>query len=84
MDGEAYVHADLRGLPPIYIQACDAELLIDLIQAFARQAQEQGASVSLEVWKQMNHNFQAYGTLTPQSSEALKRIGEVIHQVISA
>jgi len=75
------VHADLRGLPPIYIQAGEAEILIDMIRTFARKAKEQGASVSLEVWKQMNHDFQAYGTTMQQSKEALQRIGEVIQQV---
>ena len=76
------VHADLSGLPPIYIQAGDAEILIDMIQVFVRKAQEQGARISLEVWKQMNHVFQAYGPLTPQSKEALQRIGEVIQQAM--
>jgi acetyl esterase/lipase len=75
------VHADLRGLPPIYIQAGEAEILIDMIRAFARKAQAQGAAVSLEVWEQMNHDFQAYGTIMQQSKEALQRIGEVIQQV---
>jgi acetyl esterase/lipase len=75
------VHADLRGLPPIYIQAGNAELLIDMIRMFVRKAQAQGASVTLEVWEQMNHVFQAYGTITRQSKEALHRIGEVIQQV---
>jgi acetyl esterase/lipase len=74
------VHADLRRLPPIYIQAGDAELLIDMIRAFAGKAQEQGASVSLEIWKQMNHVFQAYGPIAQQSKEALQRIREVIQQ----
>jgi monoterpene epsilon-lactone hydrolase len=78
------VHADLRGLPPIYIQAGDAELLIDMIRVFAGKAKAQGASVSLEVWKHMNHVFQAYGPITQQSKEALQRIGEVIQQVRGA
>jgi acetyl esterase/lipase len=32
--------ADLRGLAPIYIQAGEAEILYDMIQAFADKAQE--------------------------------------------
>ncbi len=76
------VHADLRGLTPIYIQAGDAEILIDMIRMFVRKAQEQGTPISLEVWKQMNHVFQAYGMITPQSKEALQRIGEVIQQAM--
>ena len=75
------VHAALRELPPIYIQAGDAELLIDMIRAFARRAKAQGATVFLEVWKHMNHDFQAYGTMMPQSREALQRIGAMIRQV---
>src|SRR5690348_15445313 len=74
------VHADLRGLPPIYIQAGDAELLIDMIREFADKAKLQGASVSLEEWKHMNHVFQAYGPMIQQSREALQRIAEVIEQ----
>ena len=76
------VHGDLSGLPPIYIQAGDAEILIDMIWEFASKAQKQGAQITLEEWKQMNHVFQAYGTFTPQSKEALQRIGEVIKQVM--
>jgi epsilon-lactone hydrolase len=75
------LHADLRGLPPIYIQAGEVEILIDMIRAFERRAQEQGAPVSLDVWKQMNHDFQAYGATMRQSREALQRIREVIEQL---
>ena len=44
------VRADLRGLPPIYIQAGRAEILYDSIQAFADQARGQEADVVLESW----------------------------------
>lgn len=71
------IHADLNGLPPIYIQSGSAEILHDMIRAFADQAREQGAKVTLEVWQNMNHDFQAYGDLVPESGAALARIGEV-------
>jgi epsilon-lactone hydrolase len=72
------LYADLKGLPPIYIQAGDAEILIDMINLFVEKAQGQGAAVTLETWKAMNHVFQAYGPLIPQATEALKRLGEFI------
>jgi acetyl esterase/lipase len=72
------VHADLAGLPPIYIQVGDAELLIDMIRVFADKAQ--GACVCLEVWTHMNHAFQAYGPIIQQSQQALQRISQVIEQ----
>ena len=70
------VWADLRGLPPIYIQAGGAEILYDSIQAFADRARKQGADVVLETWKNMNHVFQMFGPDVPQSAEALRRLGK--------
>src|SRR5437868_4402795 len=70
--------ADLRGLPPIYMQAGRAEILFDSIQAFADRAKAQGADVVLETWEDMNHDFQLFGNDAPQSIEALRRIGKII------
>jgi len=70
--------ADLRGLPPIYIQAGRVEILYPSIQVFADRAQQQGADVVLETWENMNHDFQMFGLDSPQSAEALRRIGQVI------
>jgi epsilon-lactone hydrolase len=78
------VRADLRGLPPIYMQAGRAEILYDSIQAFAERGKNQGAEVVLETWEDMNHDFQIFGPDAPQSAEALLRIGEVIDARIKA
>jgi acetyl esterase/lipase len=72
------VNADLRGLPPIYIQAGGSEILLGSIQAFVERGKEQGADITLELWPTMNHDFQSFGYDVPQSAEAIKRIGEVI------
>lgn len=72
------VRANLRGLPPIYVQAGAAEILYDSIAAFADAARRQGVEVVLEAWEDMNHVFQLFGQDAPQSAEALRRIGEVI------
>lgn len=76
------LQADLLGLPPIYIQAGSVEILYDMIQAFYKKAQAQGANVRLDVWQNMNHDFQAFGDLIPQSKEALMQIGQVINEII--
>ena len=72
--------ADLTGLSPIYIQAGRAEVLYNSIQAFADRAQKQGANILFESWEDMNHDFQIFGLDSPQSAEALRRIGEVIEE----
>jgi epsilon-lactone hydrolase len=70
--------ADLRGLPPIYIQAGGGEILYHSIRAFADRAKSDGADVVLETWEDMNHVFQMFGPDVLQSAEALRRIGEVV------
>jgi acetyl esterase/lipase len=75
-------YADLRGIPPIYIQAGRAEILYDSIAAFASRAKSQGADVVLDSWADMNHDFQMFGYQVPQSAEALRRLGEVINRHI--
>ena len=72
------VLADLRGLPPIYVQAGRCEILFESIQAFAEAAERQGANVTLDAWDDMTHDFQLFGPDAPQSAEALCRISEVI------
>jgi epsilon-lactone hydrolase len=76
------LRADLRGLPPIYIQAGRAEILYPSIQAFAERAQQQGADVVLDSWEDMTHVFQMFGLDSPQSAEALRRIGQVIDATV--
>jgi epsilon-lactone hydrolase len=72
------VNADLRGLPPIYIQAGGSEILLPSIQMLVDRAKEQGSDVVLDTWPAMNHDFQLFGYDVPQSAEAIKRIGEMI------
>jgi monoterpene epsilon-lactone hydrolase len=76
------INARLDGLPPLYIQAGGAEILIDQIKAFEVQAKADGARIQLEVWKNMIHDFQAFNTLIPEGRQAIERIGEVFMQHI--
>jgi len=85
--GEACVSPltiDTKGFPPLYIQAGGAEVLRDQILEFAARAREQGAQVRLDVFPDMVHEFQAFDRYTPQSREALKRLGRMIDDVMDA
>ncbi len=74
------VHADLRGLPPIYLQAGGLEIFIDMIRSFHEKAKAQGVDIEMDVWESMNHVFQAYGEQLPEAVEAMQRIAMVVHQ----
>jgi acetyl esterase/lipase len=72
------IYQDLTGLAPMYLQAGEKEILVDMIRDFAREAKSQGADVRLDVWKDMTHDFQAFGDMLAQSAEALARFGQEI------
>ena len=49
------LHADLKGLPPFYVQVGSKEVLLDDSRIFAKRAAEAGVKVMLEVGKGMFH-----------------------------
>jgi acetyl esterase/lipase len=72
------IRQDFRGLAPIYLQGGGRECLIDMIRDFARAVSVQGCEVSLDVWPEMVHDFQAHGTTRPESADAIGRIAAAI------
>jgi monoterpene epsilon-lactone hydrolase len=69
---------DYKDLAPIYLQAGGREILHDMICDFAKKQKERGADVALDVWPDMPHDFQAFDTLKPSSTQAVGRICTVI------
>lgn len=78
------INGRLDGLPPLYIQAGGAEVLIDQIKAFELQAKADGARVQLDVWEHMPHDFQAFGARIPENRQAFEKLGEVFRHHIPA
>lgn len=72
------IFQDFRGVSPIYLQAGGKEILVDMIREFARDLAQQGASIRLDTWEHMTHEFHAYGDHLPESSEALEFIRKAI------
>ena len=72
------IHATLAGAAPIYLQAGEKEILVDMIRDFADAARAQGVDAVLDVWPHMTHEFQAYGSMLPESRDALARLARVV------
>ena len=53
-------YADLQGLPPLLVQVGTAEVLLDDSLRLADRAKEAGVDVTLEVWDDMPHVWQAF------------------------
>jgi acetyl esterase/lipase len=74
------LYADLHGLPPLLIQAGDAEILRDDSTRFAAAAQAAGVDVTLEVWPEMPHVWHAFAGLVPEADQAVQRIGRWLRE----
>jgi acetyl esterase/lipase len=74
----APLYADLSGLPPLLIQVGTAETLLDDSQRIAERARKASVDVTLEVWDDMIHVFQAFAPILPEGQQAIDKIGEYL------
>jgi epsilon-lactone hydrolase len=70
------LEADLRGLPPALIQVGEAEVLLSDSTAIAERLGAAGSPVTLEIWPEMFHVFQARFKMLTPAREAIARVGE--------
>ena len=75
------INWDFSGMAPVYMQAGGRENLRDMIVDFAQVQSEIGASVLLDLWDDMPHNFQAGDSLHVSSAQALRRISGAVQAV---
>ncbi len=66
------VNADLRGLPPLLIQAADREALRDDARRLAEVADEAGVKVTVELIPDTVHSFVLFDFL-PETHSALEQ-----------
>ena len=74
------IYGDLKGLPPILIQVGTAELLLDDSLNFAKRAKEAGVDITLDIWEDMPHVFQAFAAFAPEGQQGIDKIGEFIQK----
>jgi len=67
------LYADLKGLPPLYIQVGGDELLLDDSTVLAERAREAGVDVRIDIFPEMQHTFQMAVGRAPESTEAVGR-----------
>ena len=66
--------ADLRGLPPIYIQTGADETLLDDSRKLADLARRAGVEVTLDIVPEMQHVFQFLAGTAPEADQAIGRL----------
>eukprot|EP01104_Vermistella_antarctica_P017135 TRINITY_DN6020_c0_g2_i1.p1 TRINITY_DN6020_c0_g2~~TRINITY_DN6020_c0_g2_i1.p1 ORF type:complete len:442 (-),score=62.86 TRINITY_DN6020_c0_g2_i1:82-1359(-) len=76
------LYGDYRNLPPLLIQVGECETLLDDSVHLARQARRHGVDVTLEIYEDMIHVFQAFKQIdsTGKADKAIKQIGQFVQQ----
>jgi epsilon-lactone hydrolase len=65
------LYADLKDLPPLFIQAGSTEVLLDDARRVADRATQAGVTVEFEVWPKMPHGWQLWVPFLPEARGAL-------------
>ncbi|MHA2036994.1 MAG: alpha/beta hydrolase [Promethearchaeota archaeon] len=76
------IYADLKDLPPLLIQVGSAEIILDDSTRLADKAKAAGVDVTLDVWEDMIHVFQAFALWTPEGAQAIDKIGVFIKKLM--
>jgi monoterpene epsilon-lactone hydrolase len=70
---------DLSGLPPMLIEAGEDEPLLDDAASLAGRVGAAGAEVTLNIWPDLVHVFQAFPPeIVPEAGESIAGIGEFL------
>ena len=72
------VFADVEGLPPMFIQVGDDEILLSDSERFTDACIAAGIAVELEIWPEMWHMFQMFVGKMPEARHAVNKIGQYI------
>ncbi|MBA6412010.1 alpha/beta hydrolase [Parahaliea sp. F7430] len=75
------IRGNLAGLPPILIQASEAEMLLDDSRRYVAKAQAAGSPVELQTWPHMVHVWQMFTPELPEAEEAYDKLLEFLQRV---
>ena len=76
------INGDFTGLPPMYIQVSDSELLLDDSLRLARRAHTFDVDVTVDLWHRVPHVWPAFPFL-PESHEALKKSARFLRKNVA-
>jgi acetyl esterase/lipase len=76
------VFADMKGLPPLLIQAGSIEALVDDSKFLAEGAKKAGIEVNLEIYENMTHVFQNFGEEILECKKAFESINHFVQKLI--
>lgn len=79
----APLHADLRGLPPLLVQAGGAEVLLDDARQIVERARAAGVDATLDVEPDMIHVWPMIAPMIPRGRAAIERAAAFLRACIA-
>ena len=76
------LHADLSGLPPIFLGVGQVDTSADDSTRLAASAGRAGVAVTLDIVPEMIHGFHGLSGAFPEATQAVERVGEFVRQHI--
>jgi epsilon-lactone hydrolase len=77
------LHGDLRGLPPLLVQAGGREVLLDDSLRFVNAARAAGVEVEYQLWEHQIHVFQTFGYRLADARKAIENIGTFVRRHVN-
>ena len=73
-------YGDMRGLPPLLVQAGEDEILLSDAERLADNARHAGVDATLTVWPKMWHVWHMFAPFLPEATEAIAEIGAFVQR----
>ena len=83
-DSSSPLRGDLSNLPPLLVQASEAEMLFDDARRYVSKAQAAGSPVELQSWPHMVHVWQIFVPELTEANDAFDNIAEFFDTVETA
>ena len=75
------IHGEFHGLPPLYVQVSDSEMLLDDSLRLARRCHIYNVDTQVDIWRKTPHVWQLFAFL-PESRQALEKAGAFLRDHI--
>ncbi|CAG9237889.1 6-hexanolactone hydrolase [Paraburkholderia caribensis] len=77
------LYAELKGLPPLFMQVGSTEVLLDDSRRVADKARAAGVDIDFEIWRKMPHVWQLWVPFIPEARRALDLAARFVARVTS-
>ena len=78
------LYGNLAGLPPVYLQGAEYDMLVGDSRRLQRMALAEGAPLRFDLFPLMPHSFQFFAGTIPEADAAIRQIGHNLDRTLGA